>query len=158
MNCIAVNGPSTGGTRSTAEAEHASAERRKSRRVPLQWTVYVACSGGAPPLRTKTQNISSEGFYCLLDQAVMPGEEFDCDIVVPTHNSPEPDEVMLLRCRAQAIRVDQIGSGLEFGLACRIEDYCLNHATGRRATLQNSPHSALAALHGNKPVNGSGLH
>jgi hypothetical protein len=54
--------------------------------------------------------------------------------VVPTHSSLDPDDVVYLRCSAQAVRVEQVGTGPEFGLACRIEDYCVIHGTSR---LQN---------------------
>jgi hypothetical protein len=85
----------------------------------------VACQGSAYLLRTTTRDINKDGFYCLLEQAVRPGERIDCDIVVPTHRSQDPDDVVYLRCRAQAVRVEKVGAGGEFGLACRIEDYCM---------------------------------
>jgi hypothetical protein len=100
-------------------------ERRRSRRAPLQWTVYLACNGAGHPFRTRTRDISNIGFYCLVDRAVRPSDVFECDIVVPTHTPQDPDDVAYLRCRARAVRVEKIGDGTEFGLACRIEDYCL---------------------------------
>lgn len=98
-------------------------ERRSNPRVPLHLTVYVACTDSGLRLRTSTRDISKDGFYCLLDQPVRPGELIECDIVVPTHRPQQPDDVVYLRCRAQAVRVEKIGAGLKFGLACRIEDY-----------------------------------
>jgi len=74
-------------------------------------------------LRTESQNISREGFYCRVDKPVRPGDRIRCDIVVPTHSFENPDDVVYLRCSALAVRVEKIGD--EFGLACRIEDYCL---------------------------------
>lgn len=89
------------------------------------------CNGARHPLRTEARDISRDGFYCLLDQAIRPGERIQCEIVVPTHNSQDPDDVVYLRCSAQAVRVEQIGDGAEFGLACRIEDYCVIRGTHR---------------------------
>lgn len=117
---------------------HADIERRRSPRATLRWTLYLRCDGARHPLRTEARDISRDGFYCLLDQPIRPGERIKCDIVVPTHSSQDPDDVVYLRCSAQAVRVEQIGAGGEFGLACRIEDYCVIHSTYKGSRLQNA--------------------
>lgn len=114
---------------------HAGNERRRSRRAPLHWTLYLAYNGAAPPFRSRTRDISSDGFYCLLDHPIRVGDQFECDIVVPTHACQSPEEVFYLRCRAQAVRVEKIGAGAEFGLGCRIEDYSLIHGANVRLGL-----------------------
>lgn len=95
--------------------------------MPLHWTLYLACDGAARPFKTVTRNISSDGLYCLVDHSVKPGDQFACDILVPTHASQDPNDVFCLRCRAQAVRVEIIEDGANFGLACRIQDYSLIH-------------------------------
>lgn len=110
---------------------YAGIERRRSPRAPLHWTMYLMCIGARHPLRTETRDLSRDGFYCLLDHPIRPGERIQCEIVVPTHNSQDPDDIVYLRCRAQAVRVEKIEAGAEFGLACRIEDYCVIHGTHR---------------------------
>jgi hypothetical protein len=107
-------------------------ERRRNPRAPLHWTLYLTCTGSSHPLRTTTRNISKDGFYCVLHQPVIPGERIECDIVVPTHRSQNPDDVVYLRCRAQAVRVEKLGASAEFGVACRIEDYCVIRGTNSR--------------------------
>src|SRR6185369_13755858 len=94
---------------------------------PLHWTLYLASRGGTHPRRTETENLSRDGFYCILDQPLTAGEHVDCDIVIPTHES-DCHAVISLRCRAQVIRVEKIDCGEQYGLACRIEDYRLIHA------------------------------
>src|ERR1019366_7913389 len=69
----------------------ASAERRRNFRAPLHWTVYLAYGGSGPPIRTTTRDINKDGFYCLLDQPVTPGQRIECNIVVPMHRSQDPD-------------------------------------------------------------------
>ena len=100
-----------------------SGERRKNPRVPLHWTLYLVCSGSQHPFRTTTRDINQDGFYCLFNQAIRPGEQIDCEIVVPAHRSQTSNDVLFLRCRAKAVRVEKIGGDLGFGLACRFDDY-----------------------------------
>jgi hypothetical protein len=102
----------------------AKRERRKSCRLPLRWTLYLACQGGTHPHRTETKNLSRDGFYCLLHEPLTAGEHVDCDIVVPTH-APDCDDELFLRCHAQVIRVEKLDSGESYGMACRIEQYQL---------------------------------
>jgi hypothetical protein len=93
--------------------------------VQLHWDLYLACNGAGRPFPTRTKNISSDGFYCVVEHRVKPGDEFDCAILIPTHASQNPEDVLYLRCRAHAVRVESVGDGAEFGIACRIEDYFL---------------------------------
>ena len=116
----------------------ATVERRRSPRATLHWTLYLTCAATKRPLRTEAQNISRDGFYCLLDQPITPGERIKCDIVVPTHSSQDPDDVVYLRCSAEAVRVEKTGAGEEFGLACWIENYCVIHGTRNGSWLQNA--------------------
>jgi PilZ domain len=104
---------------------HTSQERRRSRRVPLHWTLYLMLGENGHPFRTKTRDISSKGFYCHLDRPARPGDEFECNIAIPTHNSRDSNDVVYLRCRVKTVRVEEIAAGSEYGLACRIEDYYL---------------------------------
>jgi hypothetical protein len=106
------------------------AERRRTPRATLQWTVYLAFNGCGHPFRATTRDINKDGFYCSLDQPVKAGERIECDIIVPTHGSQDPDDVVCLRCCAQAVRVEKIEGSLEFGLACRIEDYSVIRSSG----------------------------
>ena len=129
MNTAAVNESYTEAVLFDRSGRLAGAERRRNFRAPLHWTLYLASSGSGHPIRTTTRDLNKDGFYCLLDQPATPGERIECHIVVPKHKSQDPDDVLYLRCRAQVVRVEKIGNSAEFGVACRIEDYCL---TSRR--------------------------
>jgi len=93
--------------------------------VSLHWTLCLTCDGESAQLRTQSRDISRDGFYCFLNQPIKAGARVKCDIVVPTHSPHEPDDVVFLRCNAVALRVEKLGAAAEFGIACRIEDYCL---------------------------------
>ena len=114
------------------EFQHFGPEQGRSPRVPLHWTVYLACTGSQHRLRATTRNISSDGFYCVLDQPLKLGDRIDCDIVVPTHLSRNPNEVAYLRCRALVACVEDLGVGAGFGVACEIEDFHLIHGAAAR--------------------------
>ena len=86
----------------------------------------MARDGRTHPQRTETKNLSRDGFYCLLNEPLIVGEHFDCDIVVPTH-APVASSAMFLRCRVQVMRVEKVDSGDRYGLACRIEEYRVIH-------------------------------
>jgi hypothetical protein len=119
--------PLTDAIGSSQAGWQAGIERRRSPRAALHWTLYLMGNGARHPLRTETRDISRDGFYCLLDQPLSPGERIRCDIVVPTHNAQDPDDVVYLRCSAQALRVEKLGAGTKYGIACRIEDYYVVH-------------------------------
>ena len=91
--------------------------------MSLHWTLYLIRNGGERRVRTKTSDISPEGFYCVLDHWIPPGEHLECEIAVPPHDPKNPDDVIYLRCQAQAVRVERMAGDTEFGVACRIEDY-----------------------------------
>ena len=107
----------------TQAVQRDSQERRRNRRAPLSWLIYLKGESFAQPILTRTKDISSEGFYCFLKQPVRPGEHIDCDIVVPTHSTRDSSDAVYLSCRARAIRVEEVAGGQEFGVACRIEEY-----------------------------------
>ena len=121
-------------------------ERRRNPRVPLHWTLYLACKGSGHLVRTTTRDINKNGFYCLLDQPLSPGEQIECDIVVPVHRSQDPDDVVYLRCRAQAVRVEKIGGTSEFGVACQIEDYCLICGASPQLQYREKGRSSVSGL------------
>ncbi|MBZ5723928.1 MAG: PilZ domain-containing protein [Acidobacteriia bacterium] len=100
-------------------------------RLRLQWSVYVTRNGGTHPLRSKTRDLSSHGFYCVLPERLTAGEHIECDLVIPTHVSRSADDVLFLRCQARVVRVETRDPGEGHGLACQIEDYCLIPKTTR---------------------------
>jgi hypothetical protein len=126
------------------ESRTPGGDRRRSLRVPLHWKLYVACRGTTHPRQTETRDVSRDGFYCILDAALAPGEWIDCDLVIPAH-VPDSDETLSLRCRAQVIRVERMDDDDRFGLACRIEDYRLvRRPAAPRDSAPSSPVELMA--------------
>ena len=113
--------------RPETQAWNGSADRRQSLRVPLHWTVYLTCRGVPHPSRSTTENLSRGGFYCCVTDPLTPGDHIQCDIIVPTHASQNPDAVLVLRCYVQVLRVELMAQG--YGLACRIDDFSVLQRT-----------------------------
>jgi hypothetical protein len=108
------------------------AERRKRPRAALHCALLITRSAHGQPLETTTVNVSSEGFYCLLSEAVTAGERVECTIRIPARSQDRSDVWLCLQCRAQVLRVDQYGVPGMVGVAFHIEDYTIARLTPDR--------------------------
>lgn len=100
----------------------ASGDRRRRERVVLHWPVRLFPTE-KPVVETATENISSEGFFCITKKPFKPGERLLCEIVIPLESFGSPEPPILLRCHVTVKRVEDIHDA--FGLGCHIEDYAL---------------------------------
>jgi len=71
-------------------------------------------------LSTATENVSSRGFCCVVDEPVTEGERLVCQIGLPSWHDPHVPRA--LRCQAQVAWVVPTEDG-RFRIGCRIEDY-----------------------------------
>ena len=100
-------------------------ERRSRPRAALEWTVHVSRADGGHPATGKTTNVSSKGFYCVVQEPIEPGERVECTMIIPIPKSATPDDVLCLNCQARALRVEPAAGAL--GIAFQIEEYCVVH-------------------------------
>src|SRR6267378_3067487 len=98
-----------------------SDDRRRRRRLPLHWPVRLFRQPGGPSVESITQNLSSEGFYCITAEPFKTGERLQCMIVIPGGGNFGLESSVGLECHVTVRRMEQLASG--FGLACYIEDY-----------------------------------
>lgn len=103
------------------------AERRSRPRAALHWVVHVSRAGGQHPVASRTRNVSSQGFYCLVEEPFESGERVECTVVVPIPKSGKPDDVLWLKCKARVLRVESAAADTAFGIAFQIEEYCVVH-------------------------------
>jgi hypothetical protein len=106
----------------------ANTERRLSRRLSLRWRVKLS-SPAIGILETRTENLSSRGFYCFLETPLVPGEVITCAITIPNYTTADREGLAIL-CQAEVIRVEALGPNPGFGVACRILDFTLDRRTG----------------------------
>ena len=103
-----------------------SIDRRKRKRVPVHWPVQLIGQAGIWQAGATTENLSSEGFYCISRKAFKLGERLECEIALPAESS---GATVRIQCHVTVKRVERLNRG--FGLGCQIEDYKL--ATGSSA-------------------------
>jgi hypothetical protein len=49
----------------------------------VHWPVRLFRQSGGKPIESTTENLSSEGVYCLSTKAFKTGERLRCEIVIP---------------------------------------------------------------------------
>src|SRR5262245_1460230 len=99
------------------------AERRSRPRAALEWAVHLLRASDEHPIAAKTRNVSSDGFYCLLQHPLESGEQVECTVVIPIPKSGSPDDVLWLKCQTRVLRVESAPTERNFGVAFRIEEY-----------------------------------
>ena len=108
-------------------------ERRKQRRLPLHWPLRVS---GNPmgTLKTKTENLSAQGFYCFLESSPLPGAILECKLTVPNYGSIDSEALRSIVCQAEVVRLEARGIEAGFGVGCRILDFKLARNDASRKT------------------------
>jgi hypothetical protein len=97
-------------------------DRRKRKRVPLHWAVRLLRQKGQS-VESTTENLSSEGLYCITLEPLKRGERLKCEILIPGESFGSPKPFLRLQCHVTVERVEHVARG--FGLGCHIEDYSL---------------------------------
>lgn len=100
--------------------ERFTKERRRRLRVSVRWEIRF-CAGAETLISTATENLSSDGFYCISDVPVATGDHH-CVIVIPAHIPNEPAQALYLHCDVEVLRSDA-QPGQRFGIAGRIRGY-----------------------------------
>jgi len=98
-------------------------ERRRRPRLTLAYPVRLFRVGSRSRIETKTENVSCEGFLCITESFFSPREKLDCELVLTTASGRTADEAIILRCRAEVVRVERHNENFTFGVACRVSDY-----------------------------------
>ncbi len=98
-------------------------ERRKRKRIALHWPIRLFRDPTAPLVESTTENLTSNGFYCVSKEPFQLGERLECIIAIPAGSFGYNESPIRLQCRVRVARVEDQSDG--FGLGCYIEDYDL---------------------------------
>jgi len=96
--------------------------------VRVQWPLIFR--GTSTGIEAVTDDLSSEGFYCLAASPFVPGEVRICTLRVPAN---DPDDLSLaipVQCRVRVVRVEALSEQGLFGVGCRIDDYWVHPPAG----------------------------
>ena len=106
-------------------------ERRKRKRIALHWPVRLFRDPATPSVESTTENLTSNGFYCISKEPFELGEQLECIIAIPAGSFGYNESPIRLQCRVRVARIQGQEDG--FGLGCHIEDYDLltNSRSGR---------------------------
>ena len=118
-----------------------SEERRKRKRVALRWPVRLFRDPATPSVESTTENLTSNGFYCVSRESFHLGERLECIIAIPAGSFGYAESPIRLQCRVRVTRIEDQGEG--FGLGCYIEDYDLLTAA-RALSHSTEPSSPVA--------------
>jgi hypothetical protein len=106
-------------------------ERRNSTRLKLTSAVRIHRRGELQAVETVTEDLSSEGFYCISERPFSPHEWLECELTISSAQPSAPlDKGLVLRCTAEVVRL--LPAGPRFGLACRFENYSLTPLATRQ--------------------------
>jgi PilZ domain len=100
-------------------------ERRGRPRLPLRCSLRLYREGTDHPIHGETLNISSEGFYLVMDARFAPGDTLTCMLDVPSEATHYAD-AMKLRYEVKVLRVDSVGR--KFGVAFQVLNFNLIQA------------------------------
>ena len=98
-------------------------DRRNRKRVAVHWPVRLFRRSGGKPIDSTTENLSSEGLYCVSRKAFKTSEGLRCEIVIPKATLGL-DVPVVLECQVTVRRVERVES--YFGLGCHIDDYSVS--------------------------------
>ena len=98
-------------------------ERRKRKRIALHWPVRLFREAVTSSITSTTENLTSNGFYCVSQEPFKTGERLECIIAIPAGSFGYSNSPVSLQCRVRVMRVEDQREG--FGLGCYIEDYDL---------------------------------
>jgi hypothetical protein len=100
-------------------------ERRRYERLPLRLPVRLSRSGVMVSAGV-TENVSSQGFYCVSPDPFVLGDRLQAVLLLPAHNLNQSEMRVCLTCQAHVVRLDSTWLGPGFGIGCRIETYSLS--------------------------------
>jgi len=112
-------------------------ERRKRKRIALHWPVRLFRDPATPSVESTTENLTSNGFYCISTEPFQMGERLECIIAIPAGSFGYNESPIRLQCRVRVARVEDQREG--FGLGCYIEDYdLLTNSRSARSSMESS--------------------
>src|SRR5271165_1415168 len=91
-------------------------DRRRSLRLDLACPLSLSRPGNGSAVESKTQNLSSNGFYCVSDTPFCSNETLLCELLIPSAAPGQlPKFDLVLRGSVEVVRVALRGTEPGFG-------------------------------------------
>ncbi len=96
----------------------------------MRLPVLLLKPGSNKPISSETANISNDGFYCVVQEPISPGDKLTCLLALPAQpSSSTHGDPFYIEGQVDVVRtVEEDGSA--FGVGCRISQY---HIVGRES-------------------------
>lgn len=97
---------------------------RKYRRLRLRCPVALWDPREGSVISTTTENLSSDGFYCVCSNPLIPGDELQATLKVPCkYWNGHGADYLVLQCDVEVVRTVLNSAQDSFGVALRIKQY-----------------------------------
>jgi hypothetical protein len=117
-------------------------ERRTHARTNLRVPLFLVPMGSAVPIRTETENVGTDGFFCYSGHLFSPGDRLRFLMFLPAAaREPQSPTGMCVHGEAQIIRVTLGPLDASYGIGCRLSRYGVLPKSELR-----TPDEALATL------------
>jgi hypothetical protein len=101
-------------------------DRRGAVRLDMACPVFLSKPCDTTAVVSKTENLSTKGFYCVSDRPFSPHETLNCELEIPSASPGHLPQVnLVLRAVVEVVRVVAKGVDPGFGLACQIKSYTI---------------------------------
>lgn len=99
-------------------------ERRSCPRAELRVPLYLLPSGSSVPIRTETENVGVDGFFCYSRHFFSPGERVKFLLLLPSAPGDAASTLGIqVGGEAEITRVSVGPLHLNYGVACRLRSY-----------------------------------
>jgi hypothetical protein len=99
-------------------------ERRRRSRLNFHCGIQLCRVHDHVIVKTQTDNLSVEGFYCTSEEPFSPGDRLECELLLPKNDTGFRGPNLVLHRRVRVLRVEIRGLEPGFGVACQFEDEC----------------------------------
>jgi hypothetical protein len=84
--------------------------------------LFLVRSGSPVAIRTETENVTMDGFFCYVQELFSPGERLRFLLLLPAaEKGPQPLKVMYLKGTAEVVHMT--ADGTRCGMGCRLDGY-----------------------------------
>jgi len=98
-------------------------ERRVQSRSNLRVPLLLLANGWSVPIRTETENLSMDGFFCHTEELFAPGDRLQFLLLLPAAARNSDAKVTCLQGAAEVVRVRASAPERDYTIGCRLSGY-----------------------------------